>query len=148
MLSCIPTSRAELSPYAPRITIIKIAPDKIGAVIGKGGETIRKLQEETGTRIDIEDDGTIYIAAPDGPGAAEAQARIEAMTESPTPGQIYTGKVVRVEDFGAFVEIIPGTDGLVHISQLDSQRVEKTSDVVRIGDEIMVMVTDIDPSTG
>jgi polyribonucleotide nucleotidyltransferase len=146
--NCISEPRADISLYAPRITIIHINPEKIGAVIGKGGEMIRRLQDETDTRIDIEEDGTIYIAGANGEGALEAQTRIEALTESPELGRIYTGRVTRVEDFGAFVEIIPGTEGMVHISQLDTERIEKTSDVVQMGDEIMVMVTDIDAVSG
>ncbi|MBN1311174.1 MAG: polyribonucleotide nucleotidyltransferase [Anaerolineae bacterium] len=146
--NCISEPRADLSLYAPRITIIHINPEKIGAVIGKGGEMIRRIQEETDTRIDIEEDGTIYIAGVNGEGALEAQTRIEALTESAEIGRIYTGRVTRVEDFGAFVEIIPGTEGMVHISQLDTERIEKTSDVVQMGDEIMVMVTDIDAISG
>jgi polyribonucleotide nucleotidyltransferase len=120
--------------------------DKIGAIIGPGGKNIRALQEETGTKIDIADDGTVYIAATDGVGEGIARERIEALTETPTIGRIYTGKVVRIAEFGAFVEIMPNTDGLVHISQLDSERVEKVEDVVNLGDEITVMVIDIDPS--
>ncbi len=138
--------RPELKPHAPRITILKVAVDKIGAIIGPGGKNIRALQEETGTKIDIADDGTVYIAAVDGVGEGIARERIEALTDTPTIGRIYTGKVVRVAEFGAFVEIMPNTDGLVHISQLDSERVEKVEDVVNLGDEITVMVIDIDPS--
>ncbi len=135
--------RAELSPYAPKMTIIQIDPEKIRFVIGKGGETVRAIQTETNTQIHIEEDGTIYIAAVDASGAEAARVRIEALTESPELGRIYTGKVVRVENFGAFVEILPGIDGMVHVSQLDTMRIEKPSDLVNIGDEIMVMVTDI-----
>ncbi len=146
MLAVIPEPRAELNPNAPRIIIINIDPEKIRNVIGKGGETIRGIQSETNTRIDIEEDGTIYIASPNLEGAAAAQARIQALTEEPEVGRIYTGKVVRVENYGAFVEILPGQDGLVHISQLDTYRIDKTTDVANVGDEIMVMVTDIDPT--
>jgi polyribonucleotide nucleotidyltransferase len=145
ILEVIPTPRPELKPHTPRITMVKIPSDKIGAVIGPGGKNIRALQEETGTKIDIEEDGTIYIASTNGEGAQTARDRIEAITETPQLGRIYTGKVVRIADFGAFVEILPGTDGMVHISQLDSERVEKVEDVAKLGDEITVMVTGIDP---
>jgi polyribonucleotide nucleotidyltransferase len=145
MLETISTPRPDLKPHAPRITTIKIPVDKIGAIIGPGGKTIRALQEESGTRIDIEEDGTIYIAATAGEGADLALERIEALTEVPQIGRIYTGRVVRTADFGAFVEILPNMDGLVHISQLDSERVNKVEDIVRVGDELTVMVIDIDP---
>ena len=145
MLEVLPESRSELKPHAPRIITVKIPVDKIGALIGPGGKNIRSLQEETGTKIDIEEDGTVYIASTDGVGAKIAQERVEALGDSAVVGNIYTGKVVRIADFGAFVEILPGVDGLVHISQLDSERVNKVEDVVNMGDEITVMVTDIDP---
>ncbi len=145
ILEVIPAPRPELKPHTPRITTVKIPSDKIGAIIGPGGKNIRALQEETGTKIDIEEDGTIYIASTNGEGAQMARERIEAITETAQLGRIYTGKVVRVADFGAFVEILPGTDGMVHISQLDSERVEKVEDVCKLGDEITVMVTGIDP---
>jgi len=145
MLEVLAAPRPNLKPHAPRITIIKVPVDKIGAIIGPGGKIIRAMQEETNTKIDIEDDGTVYIAATDGVGADMARERIEALTESPQIGRIYTGKVVRTTDFGAFVEIIPGTDGMVHISQLDSERVNKVEDIAKVGDELTVMVTDIDP---
>lgn len=144
MLQAIDKPRTEIKDHAPRIEIIKVPVDKIGAVIGKGGETIRSLQEETGTRIDIEDDGTIFIAAVDGVGYKEARERIERLTEEVEVGRIYTGKVVRTTDFGAFVELLPGTDGLVHISQLDTGHVNKVTDVVKTGDEVSVMVTNVD----
>jgi polyribonucleotide nucleotidyltransferase len=144
IIEVIPVPRPELKPHAPRITVIKIPVEKIGAVIGPGGKNIRALQEETGTKIDIDDDGSVFIAATNGTGFEIARERIEAMTESPQLGRIYTGKVVRITDFGAFIEIIPGMDGMVHISQLDSERVEKVEDVVRMGDEVSVMVTGID----
>ncbi|MDK1028399.1 MAG: polyribonucleotide nucleotidyltransferase [Anaerolineae bacterium] len=145
MLEAIPQYRPEIKDHAPRITTVKIPVDKIGALIGPGGKNIRSLQEETGTKIDIEEDGTVYIAAVKGEGAQAAIDHIEALGESAEIGRIYTGKVVRIENFGAFVEILPGTDGLVHISQLDSQRVETVEDIAGIGDEITVMITDIDP---
>jgi polyribonucleotide nucleotidyltransferase len=145
MLEVLPESRPELKEWAPRIITVKIPVDKIGALIGPGGKNIRSLQEETGTKIDIEEDGTVYIASTDAVGAKIAQERVEALSDSAVIGNIYTGKVVRIADFGAFVEILPGVDGLVHISQLDSERVNKVEDVVGMGDEITVMVTDIDP---
>ncbi len=145
MLAVLPEPRKELKPHAPRIITVKIPVDKIGALIGPGGKNIRALQDETGVKIDIEEDGTVYIASTDSAGAKIAQERIEAMGESAVPGNIYTGKVVRIEAFGAFVNILPGVDGLAHISQLDSDRVEKVEDVCVLGDELTVMVTDIDP---
>jgi polyribonucleotide nucleotidyltransferase len=138
---------AEMNPYAPRLTIIKIDPDKIGAIIGPGGKTVRKIQEETGVTIDIEEDGTVYIAATDGASAQRAQEMVEELVEEAEIGRIYTGRVTRVEPFGAFVEILPGVDGLIHISQLDVARVERVEDVVRVGDEVMAMVVHIDPVT-
>lgn len=144
MLAVLPESRAELKEHAPRIITVKIPIDKIGALIGPGGKNIRALQEETGAKIDIEEDGTVYIASTDGVGAKIAQERVAALGENAVIGNIYTGKVVRIADFGAFVEILPGVDGLVHISQLASERVNKVEDVVGMGDEITVMVTDID----
>jgi len=145
MLAVIPEPNKDLKPHAPRIEIVKVPVDKIGAIIGPGGKNIRALQEETKTKIDIDDDGTVYIAAIDGVGYQEAKERILALTETAEIGKIYTGKCVRVADFGAFIEIMPGTDGLVHISQLSSERVEKVEDVVNLGDELTVMVTDITP---
>ena len=141
----IPAPRPTLSPYAPRMTIIHVDPDKLGAVIGTGGKTVRSIQDMFDVRIDIEDDGTIYIASTNGPAAEKAQRMIEELTEEAELGHIYTGKVVRVTDFGAFVEILPGTDGMVHISQLADHRVDTVRDVVNVGDEIMVMVTDVSP---
>ncbi len=145
MLEVIPAPRPQLKEHAPRIITVKIPVDKIGALIGPGGKNIRALQEETGTKIDVQEDGTVYIASTDGAGAKIAQERVESLGENAVIGNIYTGKVVRIESFGAFVEILPGVDGLVHISQLDSERVNKVEDVVNMGDEITVMVTDIDP---
>jgi polyribonucleotide nucleotidyltransferase len=137
--------RKELKEHAPRIVVVKIPVDKIGAVIGPGGKVIRSIQEETGATIDIQDDGSVFVASADGDSARKAIERIEELTETPIPGRIYTGKVVRITDFGAFVEILPNIDGMVHISQLDSQRVERVEDIVGMGDEISVMVTGIDP---
>lgn len=144
MLAVIPEPNLELKPHVPRITVIKIPVEKIGAVIGPGGKTIRSLQEETGTRIDIGEDGSVFIAAIDNISEELAREKILSLTESPEIGHIYTGRVVRVVDFGAFVEILPKLDGLVHISQLNSERVNKVQDIVDVGDELTVMVTNID----
>jgi polyribonucleotide nucleotidyltransferase len=143
--ACMPAPRPSLKPHAPHLTILRIDPEKIGAVIGPGGKMIRSIQEKTGVRIDIEDDGTVFIAAEDGPSAAEAKQMVEGLTEEAVVGRIYTGRVVRTTEFGAFVEILPNVDGMVHISQLDSEHVEKVEDIARVGDEITVMVTNIDP---
>ena len=140
----ISKAREDLSPYAPRITMLKIDPQKIGLVIGPGGKTIRRIIEETGVKIDVEDDGTVIIACTDAEGSRKAVEMVRAMTEEPEIGKIYTGTVKRVTDFGAFVEILPGTDGLVHVSQLADYHVASVQDVVRVGDELMVMVVDID----
>jgi len=146
MLEVIAQPRAELKPHAPRIITVKIPVDKIGALIGPGGKNIRALQEETHTKIDVQEDGTVYIATTDAESGKIAQERVAGLGENAVIGSIYTGKVVRIEAFGAFVEILPGMDGLVHISQLDSERVNKVEDVVNMGDEITVMVTNIDPA--
>lgn len=144
ILETIPAPRPELKSFVPRITTIKIPQDKIGALIGPGGKNIRSLQEETNTKIDINEDGTVFISAINGLDESAARDRILAMTESAEIGHIYTGKVVRIEPFGAFVNILPGIDGMVHISQLDSERVNKVEDVVNMGEELTVMVTGID----
>ncbi|MCX6070908.1 MAG: polyribonucleotide nucleotidyltransferase [Chloroflexi bacterium] len=143
--ACIAAPRPELKPHAPRLTVIKIDPDKIGAIIGPGGKTIRSIQEQTGATIDIEDDGSVFIAATNGESASKAREMVESLIEVPIVGRIYTGRVVRTTDFGAFVQILPGTDGMVHISQLDSERIEKVEDVAKVGDDLTVMVTAIDP---
>jgi len=137
----IPAPRETLSDSAPKMLTTKIDVEKIGALIGPGGKNIRALQSEYEVKIDIEEDGTVFIAAPGGDGAERALKHIDAMMEVPEPGRIYTGKVVRVADFGAFVEILPGTDGLVHISQLSDTRIERVTDVANVGDELLVMVT-------
>ena len=136
--------RAELSPYAPRIFTIKIHPDKIRDVIGSGGKVIRGITEETGCQIDIDDDGTISLAAADGEAAAAAERIIKQIVAEVEKGQIYEGKVVRITDFGAFVNILPNKDGLVHISQLSSERVAKVTDVIKEGQMVKVKVLDID----
>jgi polyribonucleotide nucleotidyltransferase len=144
MKQTIAEPRADLSDYAPRMTSIKIDPEKIGAVIGQGGKTVRSIQESTGVKIDIQEDGTIFVAATDGAAAAMAIERIKGLTEDPEIGRVYTGKVVRIENYGAFVEFLPGKEGMVHISQLADYRVNSVEDEVSMGDEIMVMVTDVD----
>jgi polyribonucleotide nucleotidyltransferase len=146
MLAAIPQARDEMSKYAPRVTVLKIDTEKIGKVIGPGGKTIRSIIEEFGVKIDVEDDGSVFISSPDGTAAAGAEARIRSMTEDAKIGDIYTGKVTRIADFGAFVEILPGLDGMVHISQLADYRVNRVEDIVKLGDELTVMVIDIDPA--
>ena len=144
MEAAISGPREVMSTFAPRITTIHIHPDKIRDVIGPGGKTIRRIQEETGCQIDVEDDGTVSLATVDEEAMNRAVAMIRDLTESVEVGRIYKGKVVRIMPFGAFVEILPRQDGLVHISQLAEQRVNRVEDVVNIGDEIMVKVTEID----
>lgn len=145
MRQTISTSRPELSPYAPRMYRISIDPAKIGAVIGPGGKVIRSIIDETKvTSIDIESDGTVIIASPNREAALEAIARIESLTRDVEVGAVYTGKVTRVSSFGAFVEILPGKEGLVRINELADHRVGKVEDVVKVGDEIMVKVIEID----
>jgi polyribonucleotide nucleotidyltransferase len=146
MADVIATPRTELKEFVPRITTIQIPVDKIGAIIGPGGKTIRAIQEETHTQLDVAEDGTVYIAAAVKQDELNARERIQQLTETAVIGRIYTGKVVRTTNFGAFVEIMPGTDGMVHISQLDSERVEKVEDIAEVGDELTVMVTAIDPA--
>ncbi|HVF98555.1 MAG TPA: polyribonucleotide nucleotidyltransferase [Chloroflexia bacterium] len=144
MAEVISEPRAELSLYAPRILRIKINPEKIGALIGPGGKNIRGITEQTGTKIDVEDDGTVLVASTDGESAKKAIRMIEGLTKEAEVGEIYLGKVVRILPYGAFVEVLPGKDGLVHISELADYRVERVEDVVNIGDEINVMVIDVD----
>lgn len=145
MLETIQEPRQELSKYAPRIISMRIHPDKIREVIGPGGKVINKIIEETGVKIDIEQDGRVYIAAQDVNAGEKAKAWIEGIVRDVEVGKIYEGKVTRVEKYGAFVEVIPGKEGLVHISQLDEQRVAKTEDVCDVGDIISVRVVSIDP---
>jgi polyribonucleotide nucleotidyltransferase len=136
--------REEMSEYAPRIVTITINPEKIRDVIGKGGSVIRALSEETGVSIDIDDDGTIKIASTDNAAAQEAIRRIEQITADVEVDSIYDGKVVRLMDFGAFVNILPGRDGLVHISQISNERVNQVSDVLKEGDQVRVKVLEVD----
>lgn len=136
--------RAELSPYAPRIMTMTINPDKIRDVIGSGGKVINKIIEETGVKIDIEDDGTIYIASEDGVAADKAKAIIEDIVKEVEVGEVYTGEVVRIMNFGAFVSLPGGKDGLIHISKLAKERVKSVEDVVKVGDVVTVKVVEID----
>jgi polyribonucleotide nucleotidyltransferase len=140
----IPEPRPDISIYAPRITTIKVKPDKVRDVIGSGGKNIRQIVSETGVTIDVEDDGTVTIASSDAGAAARAVAMVKWLTEDAEVGKIYRGTVKKVVDFGAFVEILPGTEGLVHISQLAKERVNKVTDIVNEGDEVIVKVLEID----
>lgn len=145
MLSTIAEPRKEMSPYAPRVESVRINPEKIREIIGKGGETIQKITGETGTEIDIKDDGTVMIASPDGASIAAAKQWIESIVAEPEVGKIYVDvPVVSVLDFGAFVQIMPGKDGLVHVSELSEDRVNKPSDVVKEGDKVTVKLVAVD----
>lgn len=144
MLECIAEPRKQLKKYAPKITTTKVNPEKIKDIIGPGGKIIKKIVEDTGAQIDINDDGTVYIAAADSESADAAIKTIQDITAEPEVGKIYTGKVTRIMNFGAFVEFMPGREGLVHISQLAKERVEKVEDVVSVGDEIVVKLVEID----
>lgn len=144
MANALTAPRGELSDYAPRLLTMKIHPDKIREVIGKGGSTIQAITKETGTQIDIQDDGTIVIASVNAAAAQAAKARIEQITSDVEPGRIYEGKVAKIMDFGAFVTILPGKDGLVHVSQISSERVEKVSDKLKEGDTVKVKVLEVD----
>jgi polyribonucleotide nucleotidyltransferase len=146
MNGTIATPRADLSTYAPRIVTIRIKPDRIRDLIGPGGKVIRGIVEETGAKIDVEDDGTVRVASADGPALQKALDRVRAITAEAEVGRIYRGTVRKIVDFGAFVEIFPGTDGLVHISQLSDERVRKVSDVLKEGDVIDVKVLEVDRS--
>jgi len=145
-MKAIPAPRQELSPYAPRIIFLKIKQEKIGEVIGPGGKMIRSIIERTGAKVDIEDDGTVLIASVDQRAAEMAKRLIEEIVEEAEIGRTYMGTVRAVTSFGAFVEIIPGTDGLVHISELENHRVAKVEDVCKIGDKFPVKVIGIDPA--
>lgn len=144
MMSVIDAPRKALSPYAPRIEKLMVNPDKIGAIIGKGGETINKITKETGASIDIEDSGLVTIASSDGESIEKALAWVKSLVEEPEVGKVYTGKVVTIKDFGAFVNIMPGIDGMLHISQISDKRVERVEDVLKMGQEIKVRLDAID----
>jgi polyribonucleotide nucleotidyltransferase len=145
MLETLPEPRAELSPYAPRIQSIQINPDKIGVIIGPGGKTVRRLQEESGAKIEIDEDGLVHISSVSEEGMAKAVNAVRALTEEVEVGKIYTGIVRRLVDFGAFVEILPGKEGLVRTGQLADYPVNRPEDVVSVGDEVNVMVIEVDP---
>jgi polyribonucleotide nucleotidyltransferase len=140
------TARADLSLWAPRLEIITIKPDRIRDLIGPGGRVIRGIQEMSGAKLDVDDSGQVAIFAPNRDALGRARAMVEELTQEAEIDKLYTGKVRRITDFGAFVEIFPGTDGLVHISHLAEGRVDKVTDVVREGDEILVKCIDIDPT--
>jgi polyribonucleotide nucleotidyltransferase len=144
MGQAISASRPDVSRFAPRMTKIKIDPAKIGAVIGTGGKTIRMIIEQTKTTVDVSDDGTVVIGSPDMEATQKAIGMIEGLTREAKIGDVFTGKVSRIFDFGAMVEILPGKEGMVHISELADYRVVKVEDVVKIGDEVMVKVINID----
>jgi polyribonucleotide nucleotidyltransferase len=145
LVEAIPAPNKELSPFAPRMIVIKINPAKIKDVIGPGGKMINKIIQETGIeKMDIEDDGTVYITALDGESGEKAKATVEALTKDIAVGEVFEGTVTRVIAIGAFVQILPGKEGLVHISQLDVDRVGKVEDVVNVGDKIKVKVMEVD----
>jgi polyribonucleotide nucleotidyltransferase len=144
MLAVLPAPRDVLSPFAPRITVLQIDPDRIRDVIGPGGKTINRIIAETGAEIDVEDDGRVYISAPTQDAGRLAEDWVRRLTKDPQPGEVYVGKVVRLMNFGAFVEILPGKDGLVHISELAPERVPTVEDVVAVGDQVIVKVKNID----
>jgi polyribonucleotide nucleotidyltransferase len=144
MLRSIKRPRESISAKAPRLIQIQINPEKIGLVIGPGGKTIRRLQDESGVKIDIEDTGIVTIASADGAGAEAARDKIQAMTEGVQVGRIYEGRVTSIKDFGAFVEILPGKDGLVHISELSEGYVGSVTDICRVGDPMLVKAIAVD----
>jgi polyribonucleotide nucleotidyltransferase len=144
MLSAIRRPRQEISPWAPRLLRTQINPEKIGLLIGPGGKTIRAIQESTGASIEVEDDGTVTVASHDAEGAMAAMAKIEALTASIQVGRIYEGRVTSIKDFGAFVELVPGKDGLCHISELSDDYVSSVGDVCRVGDVMRVKVIAVD----
>ena len=148
MAETLSAPRTELSPYAPRIISFSINPDKIREVIGSGGKVINKIIADTGVKIDISDDGTVFIASPDGAAAAEAKRIIDGIVKDIEIGDVYLGTVVGIKEFGAFVNLKPGTDGLLHISRIANKRVEKVEDVLQMGEQVLVRVIDVDPKSG
>jgi polyribonucleotide nucleotidyltransferase len=144
MLEVLPAPREELSKHAPKIIHFMINPEKIGEVVGPRGKTINKIIEETGVKIDIEDDGSVFIATEDAAAAKRARQIIEGIAKEMQVGDVFTGKVARIMTFGAFVEYAPGKDGMIHISKLDNKRVEKVEDIVNIGDTLECRVAEID----
>ena len=148
MAECLPAPRENMSPYAPRIISFKIHPDKIREVIGSGGKTINGIIAQTGVKIDIEDDGSVFIASPDEAAAKEAKGIIDSIVKDIEVGEVYLGTVVNIQTFGAFINLTPGKDGLLHISRMDKKRVNKVEDVMNLGDKVLVRVIEIDPKTG
>jgi polyribonucleotide nucleotidyltransferase len=144
MNSTLPSARTNVSGHAPRITTLRVKPDKIREIIGPGGKVIRGIIEATGVKIDVEDDGTVTIASSDEAASKKAVEMVQNIAAEAEVGKIYKGTVRKIVEFGAFVEILPGTDGLIHISQLAPERVRKVTDVLKEGDEVMVKVLEID----
>ena len=144
MLSVLPEPRKKISQYAPRIEKLMVKPDKIGSIIGKGGETINKITTETGATVDIEDSGLVTIAGNNPEAIEKALNWIKGLVEEPEVGKIYEGTVVTIKDFGAFVNIMPGIDGMLHVSQMSDKRVEKVSDVLKVGQKVRVKLVAID----
>jgi polyribonucleotide nucleotidyltransferase len=146
MRETISAPRSDISQYAPRITTVKVKVDQVRNVIGSGGKNIRQIISETGVTIDVEDDGTVTIASSDAEAASRAVMMVKWLTEEAEVGKIYRGTVKKIVDFGAFVEILPGTEGLLHISQIAKERINKVTDVLQEGDEVMVKVLEMDKS--
>jgi polyribonucleotide nucleotidyltransferase len=144
MLTTIFRPRSDISPWAPRLLRTKIDPEKIGLLIGPGGKMIRAIQEQSGAQIDVEDDGTVTVACASAEGAQQAMRQVEAITASVEVGRVYEGRVTSVKDFGAFIEILPGKDGLCHISELSDEYVSSVGDVCKVGDVLQVKVIAID----
>src|SRR5438105_837457 len=144
MLSTLRQPRTHISNYAPRLIQVRIKPEKIGLLIGPGGKTIKGIQETTGAKIDVDDDGTVYISHMEADKAEAARMKVEALTEEVRVGKVYEGRVTSVKDFGAFIEILPGRDGLCHISELDDKYVDKVENVCKVGDIMQVKVIAID----